>query len=72
MGFEQKNRLGSQEVNNDIFCRPPVTSTHCIIRTKKNPDSGRNRNYADDDFSQGYGKTDEAFKCLKKYDFLQH
>ena len=40
----------SQNLNNDTFCRSPVTSDHCIIGTEKYPDAGILLNYDDDDY----------------------
>ena len=54
---------------NDRFYGLPVTSAQCIIGTEKYPDSARVLNY-DDDYSQGYGKTKEAFRALTKDDIL--
>ena len=34
VGFQQQVRQNTQNLNNDTFYRPPVRSTHCIIRTK--------------------------------------
>ena len=36
VGFKQRDRQGSQNLNNDTFYRPPVTSAHCKISTEKN------------------------------------
>ena len=55
-GFQQRDRQDSQNLNNDTFYRPPVTSTHCIIGTEKHPDSAILLNYDDDDDTQGYGQ----------------
>ena len=33
VGFQPKNRQASQNLNNDTFYRPPVTSAQCIIGT---------------------------------------
>ena len=71
IGFQQKNRQDSQNLNNDTFCRIPVTSCQCITGTEGYPDSGMLLNYDDDDYSQGYGQTTEAFRALTKDDILQ-
>ena len=34
VGFQQRVRQNSQNLNNDTFCRPPVTSVQCIIGTE--------------------------------------
>ena len=71
VGFQQRNRQDSQNINNDTFYRPPVTSAQCIIGTKKYPDSGIFSTCDDDDSSQGYGQIKEPFKILTKDDILQ-
>ena len=35
VGFQQKDRQNLQNSESDSFSRPPVTSTQCIIGTKK-------------------------------------
>ena len=52
IGFQQQDRQGSQNLNNDTFCRLPVVSAQCIIGTEKYPDAGILLNYDDDDYSQ--------------------
>ena len=69
--FQQWDRQDSQNLNNDTFYRPPITSAQCIIETEKYPDSAFLLNYDDDDSSQGYGQIKEAFKSLTKDDILQ-
>ena len=69
--FQQSDRQNDQNLNNDTFYRPLVTSAHCIIGTEKNPDSGILLNYNDDDYTQGYGQIKEAFKALTKDNLLQ-
>ena len=71
VAFQQNDRQKDQNLNNDTFYRPFVTSTQCIIGTEKYPDSGILLNYNDDDYSQGYGQIKEAFKALTKDDLLQ-
>ena len=63
IGFQQKDRQNSQNLNNDTFCRLPVVSAQCVIGTEKYPDAGILLNYDDDDFSQGYHQNKEAFKA---------
>ena len=72
VAFQQNDRQNDQNLNNDTFYRPQVTSAQCIIGTEKYPDSGILLNYNDDDYSQGYGQIKEAFKALTKDDLLQH
>ena len=71
IGFQQRDRQDSQNLNNDTFCRLPVVSAHCIIGTEKYPDAGILLNYDDDDYSQGYHQIKEAFRALTKDDILQ-
>ena len=71
VAFQQNDRQNDQNLNNDTFYRPLVTSSQCIIGTEKYPDSGILLNYNDDDYSQGYGENKEAFKALTKDDLLQ-
>ena len=67
-----RDRQGSQSLNNDTFYRPPVISAQCIIGTENYPGSDILLNYDDDDdYSQGYGQIKEAFKVLTKDDILQ-
>ena len=53
VGFQQRERQDSQNLNNDTFYRPPVTSAQCIIGTEKYPDAAILINYDDDDYNQG-------------------
>ena len=69
--FQQNDRQNDQNLINDTFYRPLVTSAQCIIGTEKYPDSGILLNYNDDDYSQGYGQIKEAFKALTKDNLLQ-
>ena len=71
VAFQQNDRQNDQNLNNDTFYRPLVTSAQCIIGTEKYPDSGILLNYNDDDYSQGYGVIKEAFKALTKDNLLQ-
>ena len=70
-GFQQIVTQNSQNLNNDTFCRLPVVSAQCIMRTEKYPDTGIVLNYDDDDYSRGYGQIKEAFRALTKHDILQ-
>ena len=71
IGFQQRDRQDSQNLNNDTFCRLPVVSAQCVIGTEKYPDAGILLNYDDDDYSQGYHQIKEAFRALTKDDILQ-
>ena len=68
--FQQNDRQHDQNLN-DTFVRLPVISAQVVIGTERYPDSGILLNYDDDDFSQGYGQIEEAFKSLTKDDTLQ-
>ena len=71
IAFQQNDRQNDQNLNNDTFYRPLVTSARCIIGTENYPDSSILLNYNDDDYSQGYGQIKEAFKALTKDNLLQ-
>ena len=74
VAFQQNDRQNDQNLNNDTFYRPLVTSAQCIIGTEKYPDSGILQNYNDEDYSQGsqgYGQIKEAFISLTKNNLLQ-
>ena len=71
VAFQQSDRQNDQNLKNDTFYRPPVTSAQCIIGTEKYPDNSILLNYNDDDYSQGYGQVKEAFKALTKDNLLQ-
>ena len=71
IGFQQRDRHDSQNLNNDTFCRLPVVSAQCNIGVGKYPDNSILLNYDNDDYSQGYHQIKEAFKVLTKDDILQ-
>ena len=71
VAFPQNDKQNDQNLNNDTFYRPLVTSAQCIIGTEKYPDNSILLNYNDDDYSQGYGQIKEAFKALTKDNLLQ-
>ena len=71
MRFQQRGGQDSKNINKDTFCRLSVTSAQCIIGTEKYPDNSILSNYGDDDYSQGNGQFEEAFRALTKNDFLQ-
>ena len=71
IGFHQRDREDSQNLNNDTFCRLPVVSVQCIIGTENYPDSEIMLNYDDDDYAHGYAQIKEAFRALTKDDILQ-
>ena len=70
VGFQQRDRQNSQNLKNDIFYRPPLTSTQCIMRTENYPDSDISINYDDDGYSQRYAQTNQTFGALTKDDIL--
>ena len=49
----------------------PVISAQVVIGTEKYPDAGILLNYDDDEYSQGYGQRNEAFRALTKDNRLQ-
>ena len=55
IGYQQRDRQAI-DLNNDTFCRLPVTSTRCIIGSEKFPDAGMLLSYHHDDYSQVYGQ----------------
>ena len=58
-------------MNNDTFCRLPVTSAQCTIGTEKHPDAGILLKYDDDKYSRGYAQIKKAFRALEKDDILR-
>ena len=64
--FQQNDREHDQNLNNDTFVRLPVISAQVVIGTERYSDSGILINYDDDEYSQGYGQIEEAFKTLTK------
>ena len=71
IGFQQRDRQDSQNVNNDIFCRLPVVSAQCFLSTENYPDSSIILNCHDDDYSQGYAQIKEVFEALTKNNIHQ-
>ena len=69
--FQQQDRKDSQNLNNETFCKLPVVSAKCVISTENYPNAGILLNYNDDDYNQGYGEIQQAFKSLVKDDILQ-
>ena len=70
-GFQQMDRKNSENLNNDSFYRPPVTSAHVVISSERYLDNSLSLDHDDDDYSQGYGQIKEAFKALTKDAILQ-
>ena len=71
VGFQQSDRQHDQDLNNDTFHIPLVTSAQCIIGREKYPDSAISLNNIDDDYSHGCGLIEQAFKNLTKDDILE-
>ena len=71
IGFQQRDRQDSQNLNIDNFCRLPVVSAQAVIGTENYPNTGILLNYYDHDYSQGYSQIKEAFRALRKDDILQ-
>ena len=69
--FQQMDRQDSQNLNNDTFNRPPVTSASVVIGTERCPDNNLLIKNDDDDYSQRYGQIKEAFKALTQDDIHQ-
>ena len=62
VAFLQRDRQDSQNL---------LSSVQCKVGTEKYADSGIFLNYDDDDFNQGYGQFNQAFRALLKGDFLE-
>ena len=71
IGFLQRDRQDTQNLNNGSFSVLPVVRCQSILVTEKYPDAGVILFYDDDDCSQGYCQVKEAFTALSKYDILQ-
>ena len=71
VAFQQNVRQNDQDLNNDTFYRPLITSTQGIIGTEKEPDSVIFLKYNEGVYSQEYGHIKEAFKALTKNNLLQ-
>ena len=63
LGFQQRDRQDSQNLNNDTFCRLAVVSTQCIIATEKYPNDGIILIFNDDDYSRGYFQIEESLRA---------
>ena len=71
VGFQQRDRQDSQNLNNGTFYKPSVINSQCFIKSENYPDSVILINYDDDEYSQGYGQIKEASKALTEDDILQ-
>ena len=66
IGFQQRDRQDSQNLNNDIFSRLPDVSAQCFISTEKYPGSSILLNYHDVDYAQGYAQIKEVLEALSE------
>ena len=71
VAFQQNGRQNDQDLNNDTFYRPLVTSAQFVIGTEKYPDSGILIYYNDDIHSKRFGQIKEAFQALTKDNIFQ-
>ena len=71
LGFQQRDRQYSGNLNTDTFNKSPVIIAQSIIGTEKCPDSAILLIYIDDEYSQGYGQIKEAFRALTKDDIIK-
>ena len=71
MRSNKGERQDSQKSSNVSFYRLPLVSAQCFIGIEKHPDNSILINYDDDDYSQGNGQSEKAFKVLTKNDILQ-
>ena len=70
IGFQQRDRQDSQNLNKDRFCRPPVICAQWIFRAEKHTDACIFLKYDDDEYSQCFGQIREVFRALTKNDVL--
>ena len=63
-GFQQQDRQDWQILNNDTFCRLPVTSFQYIFGTERNPDGGILIIFDDDDYTKDFVQIKEDFTPL--------
>ena len=71
VGFQQRDRQDSRNLNIDTFCRLPAAHAQSFIGTEKYPDAGFLLNYDDVEYFQGYAQIKEAFRASTKDDILQ-
>ena len=71
IGFQQRDKRNSQNLNNDTFCRLRVASCQCTVGTEKYHDAGIILNYDDDDYSREIGQIKERFRALTENDLLK-
>ena len=71
IGFQQRGRQDSRNINDDTIFSLPVIGTHFIIGTEKYRDAGIFLNFYDGDYSQRYDQVKEVFRALAKDDILE-
>ena len=71
IGFQERDRQDSPNLNNDTFVDYLLLVLNIILELKKNPNSGILINYDDDDYTQGYSQIKEVFRALTKDDIFQ-
>ena len=64
IGFQQRNRQISQNLNTCNFCSLPVLKAQCNFRAEKYTDAGIVINY-------DYSQNEDVFKTLTKVDIFQ-
>ena len=60
VGFQQKERQDSQNLNNVSFSNFPEISAQCLFGTEKIPDAGTIIKYDNDNYSQDYAEINKA------------
>ena len=71
VGFQQKDRQDSENVNNDCFFRSPVATAQCILGEEKCLDAGISLDHDEYYYSHVYGVIKEAFRSPTKDDIFQ-
>ena len=71
IGFQQRDRQDSQNLNNDTFFKLPVTTAHCNNGTENYSDAGILLIFDIDDYSQSYGQIRADFRALTKDEIIQ-
>ena len=71
VGFQQRDRQMSQNLNKSSFFKPTGTRSQGLIGTEKQLDAAILLIYDEDKSSQGYGQFKEVFRVLMKNDILK-
>ena len=71
IGFQQRDRQDLQILNNFTFCRLPVNSAQSVIGNENFPDADIKLIYDDENYSQGFGQSEETFTAVTKDDIIQ-